>query len=254
MTNLHTQAPAGTAITGMDLVGATVSDVPRSLEFYRDALGMVPSAIHEQGAEFELPDGTTFGIWNPGDGSFPVGCSIMFTVADARAAVELYNSRGANIPEPYDSPVCVMGMGKDPDNNGYIVHQRKVKNDPVPAPHVTTPTSVNGIDWAGYFVSDPKRSIAYYHDVLGMATTAADPQGRGAEFTLADGSTFGVWHDVSTPSSGGTLMFAVNDAHATVAQLRERGVNIGDPQDTGGCYMAITADPDGIPIIIHQRR
>ncbi len=254
MTNLHTQAPAGTAIAGMDLVGCTVADVPRSLAFYRDKLGMVPSLEHEQGAEFELPDGTTFGFWNPGDGSYPIGCGIMFSVADARASVDLFNSRGAKIAEPFDSPVCVMGMGSDPDGNRFIIHQRKVKNDPAPAPHVTTATSINGIDWAGYFVSDPKQSIAFYHDVLGMATTAVDPQGRGGEFTLADGSTFGVWHDANTPSSGGTLMFAVNDAKATVEILRERGVEIGDAIDIGDCFMAITADPDGIGIIIHQRK
>ncbi|HVA29204.1 MAG TPA: VOC family protein [Candidatus Baltobacteraceae bacterium] len=254
MNTLHTQAPAGTAITGMDLIGCTVSDVQRSLAFYRDTLGMVPSMASEGGAEFELPDGTTFGIWNPGDGSYPVGCGIMFAVADARAAVALFTSRGATIAETLDSPVCVMGMGSDPDGNGYIIHQRTVKNDPVPQPHVRTATSINGIDWAGYFVSDPKRSIAYYHDVLGMVTTATDPQGRGGEFTLPDGSTFGVWHGDDTPSKGGTLMFAVDDAHAKVAQLRERGVQISDPEDTGGCFMAFTADPDGIPLIIHQKK
>ncbi len=254
MNTVHTQAPAETAITGMDLIGCTVSDVQRSLAFYRDTLGMVPSMASAGGAEFELPDGTTFGIWKPDGGEFPIGCGIMFAVDDAKAAVALFTSRGAAIAATFDSPVCVMGMGQDPDGNGYIIHERTVKNDPTPQPHVRTATSINGIDWAGYFVSDPKRSIAYYHDVLGMKTTATDPQGRGGEFTLADGSTFGVWHSEDTPSKGGTLMFSVDDARAKVAELRERGVQISDPQDTGGCFMAFTADPDGIPLIIHQKK
>lgn len=254
MTNLHTEAPAGTAITGMDLIGCSVSNVQQSLAFYRDKLGMVPSMVSEGGAEFELADGTTLGLWKPEGGEYPIGASIMFSVPDAKRAIELFNSRGANIPEAFESPVCLMGMGADPDGNGFVIHQRTVKNDPTPAPHVTTPTSINGIDWAGYFVSIPKRSIAYYHDVLGMVTTNTDPMGRGGEFTLGDGSTFGVWHDEATPSKGGTFMLSVNDAAAKVAELRGRGVQISDPEDTGGCLMAFTADPDGIPVIIHQKK
>jgi predicted enzyme related to lactoylglutathione lyase len=249
----QTQAPAGTAITGLDLIGCTVSDVQRSLAFYRDTLGMQPSAEHEQGAEFEFPDGTTLGIWNPGDGSYPIGYGVMFAVSDARAAASLFRSRGAKIDEPFESPVCVMAMGEDPDGNRFVIHQRKAKNDPVPPAHVKTDSSINGIDWAGYFVSDPQRSLAYYRDVLGMTPTQIDDKGRGAEFTLGDGSTFGFWHDVDTPSAGGVSMFAVTDARATVAKLRERGVEITDADDTGYCLMAFTADPDGLGVILHQR-
>lgn len=253
MTQMQSNTIAPTAITGMDLVGCTISDMPRSLAFYRDVLGLQPSMVQEGGAEFEFPDGTTFGIWKPDGGGFPLGHSVMLAVADARAAVALFNSRGANIPEPFDTPVCVMALASDPDGNGLVIHQRKVKNDPVPPPHVRTKTSVNGIDWAGYFVSDPERAIAYYRDVLGMTPTVLEP-GHGGEFTLADGSTFGVWHDDNTPSSGGTLMFAVDDIHATVALLRERGQKIDDPHDAGGCLMAFATDPDGVVSIIHQRK
>src|SRR6202035_2364430 len=100
----------------------------------------------------------------------------------------------------------------------------------------------------------PARSIAFYRDVLGLTPTEVDEQGRGAEFTLPDGSTFGVWRpDDGEKLSGGAVMFAVADAHAAVAQLRERGAEFSDPTQTPVCLMAFGADPDGNPIIIHQR-
>ena len=53
--------------------------------------------------------------------------------------------------------------------------------------------NITGIDLTAYLVRDPDRAVAFYRDVLGMTPTAIDDQGRGAEFTLPDGSTFGVW-------------------------------------------------------------
>ena len=112
-------------------------------------------------------------------------------------------------------------------------------------------TVITGIDLAAYLVTDPQRAIAFYRDVLGLTPTEVDEEGRGAEFTLADGSTFGVWKPDDGPQTGGTVMFAVGDAQATVAQLRERGGQFSDPTETPVCFMAFGADPDGNPIIIH---
>jgi predicted enzyme related to lactoylglutathione lyase len=246
-----------TTITGMDLVGCTVVDVPRSLAFYRDALDMTPALAHEQGAEFYFPDGTTLGIWKP-DENAESSFGVMFSVGDAKAARELFRSRGAKIGDPFESSVCVMAIGEDPDGNEFVIHQRTAHNDPPAPPHTKNATSVNGIDWAGFLVSDPKRSIAFYRDVLGLTPTEVDEAGRGAEFTLKDGSTFGVWRPEETPEgaplSGGAMMFAVDDPHATVAKLRERGIEIGDVEDGRACFMALTQDPDGIGVLIHKRK
>ena len=251
----QTQSAAGTKITGIDLSGATVSDVPRSIAFYRDTLGMVPSNLHEQGAEFELSDGTTFGLWNPGDDSYPTGFGVMFAVADARAALELFRSRGAKVlMEPFDSPVCVMAMIADPDGNRLILHQRTVKNDPVPPPHVNSQTSVNRIDWTGYHVKDAAKAVEFYRDVLGLTPTYVYESGMGAEFGLDDGNTFGVWAGTAEKAGKGAFMLGVTDAVVKVAQLRERGLEISDADDLGDCFMAHTKDPDGIDVIIHQRK
>ncbi len=50
-------------ITGMDLSGYMVKDAPRAIAFYRDVLGVEPVTVYPDGAEYELPDGATFGLW-----------------------------------------------------------------------------------------------------------------------------------------------------------------------------------------------
>jgi catechol 2,3-dioxygenase-like lactoylglutathione lyase family enzyme len=106
---------------------------------------------------------------------------------------------------------------------------------------------IKGIDIAAYLVRDPQAQIAFYRDVLGMKPTEIDDQGRGAEFTLADGSTFG-------EETGGAVMFAVDDAKAAVEHYRARGLQLSDVVESPVCYMAFAADPEGNGIIIHQRK
>ncbi|MGR4064567.1 MAG: VOC family protein [Vulcanimicrobiaceae bacterium] len=117
-----------------------------------------------------------------------------------------------------------------------------------------TGVAIKGIDIAAYFVSDPARAIAFYRDVLGMTPTEVDAEGRGAEFTLADGSTFGVWNPGNGPTSGACMMFAVPDARAAVEAYRARGLTVSDVSESPVCYMAFCSDPDGNQIIIHQRK
>jgi len=120
------------------------------------------------------------------------------------------------------------------------------------APQTTT-SLITGVDLLAYFTADPQRSIAFYRDVLGMTPTEIDEHGRGAEFTLSDGSTFGVWQP-SEPESGAAVMFAVSDIAAAVTQLRARGAELSDPDETPVCHMAFCEDPDGNSVIIHQRK
>ena len=112
----------------MDISAYLVRDPQRAIEFYRDVLGMTPTAIDDQGrgAEFTLADGSTFGVWKPEDGQ--TGGAIMFAVADARAAVEHYRSRGLALSDVSESPVCFMAFGQDPEGNAIIIHQRKTRD------------------------------------------------------------------------------------------------------------------------------
>jgi predicted enzyme related to lactoylglutathione lyase len=113
--------------------------------------------------------------------------------------------------------------------------------------------TITGLDLAAYLVRDPQRAIAFYRDVLGLVPTEIDEEGRGAEFTLADGSTFGVWRP-EDGETGGTVMFAVGDAQAAVATFRERGAMLSDPTETPVCFIAFGKDPDGNAFIVHQRK
>ena len=114
---------------------------------------------------------------------------------------------------------------------------------------------IKGIDIAAYLVKDPQAEIAFYRDVLGMTPTETDDEGRGAEFTLADGSTFGVWKpDDQEDASGGAVMFAVPDVNAAIARIRERGAEVSEPIESPVCTMAFGRDPEGNGYIIHCRK
>jgi predicted enzyme related to lactoylglutathione lyase len=114
-------------------------------------------------------------------------------------------------------------------------------------------SNIKGIDLTAYLVRDPAKAIAFYRDVMGMTPTATDDQGRGAEFTLPDGSTFGVWKP-DGDDTGGAIMFAVDDARAAVEHYRKRGLQLSDVTESPVCLMAFGADPEGNAIIIHQRK
>ncbi len=113
--------------------------------------------------------------------------------------------------------------------------------------------TVTGIDLMAYFTSDPGRSFAFYRDVLGMTPTEIDDQGRGAEFTLPDGTTFGVWKP-EDGAKGACVMLAVDDIGLALEEFRKRGAQLSEPEETPVCHMAFGADPDGNTLIIHQRK
>ena len=112
---------------------------------------------------------------------------------------------------------------------------------------------IKGIDISAYLVRDAQAQIAFYRDVLGMTPTEIDDQGRGAEFTLADGSTFGVWKP-EDGETGGAIMFAVDDAKKAVEHYRARGLQLSDLMESPVCFMSFGQDPEGNSIIIHQRK
>jgi predicted enzyme related to lactoylglutathione lyase len=121
-----------------------------------------------------------------------------------------------------------------------------------PAEKPNTQSLITGIDIFVNFTADPARSIAFYRDVLGMQPTELDDQGRGAEFTLADGSTFGVWRP-EEGATGSCVMLAVDDIAQAIGELRRRGLEISDADETPVCRMAFAKDPDGNALIVHQR-
>jgi predicted enzyme related to lactoylglutathione lyase len=120
-------SPDGATIVGVDIFGPATQDAKRMITFYRDVLGMVPVGIDDamQGAEFEFADGTTFGVWQPPEPRSGEGYTALFAVKDINAAVARFRAPGATLSDPFETPVCFMSFGEDPDGNGFGIHQRK---------------------------------------------------------------------------------------------------------------------------------
>ncbi len=123
---METATAKDVQITGIDISTFLVKDPDRATKFWRDTMGLNATQVWDgRGAEFELPDGSTFGLWKMDDGSWSPGSSIMFAVPDIKRAVEYYRSRGVEISESEETPVCHMAFAEDSEGNHFILHQRK---------------------------------------------------------------------------------------------------------------------------------
>ncbi len=116
-------------ITGIDLSGYMCEDAPRAIAFYRDVLGLEPTKLYpeDRGAEFDLLDGTSFGLWGGGGKVMPFQPSngILFAVDDLDAAVAAIKGRGIAIKYEAETPACLMAMFGDTEGNSVFLHKRK---------------------------------------------------------------------------------------------------------------------------------
>ncbi|MDQ6826095.1 MAG: VOC family protein [Candidatus Eremiobacteraeota bacterium] len=115
-------------VTGIDMTGYMAKDTKRALDFYRSVLGLEPTTLYpnDMGAEYEFADGTTFGIWNPGDQMpFRSSGGVMFAVDDLDAAVKNAKDCGIPIHLEHESPGCFMAMTEDSEGNQIVLHKRK---------------------------------------------------------------------------------------------------------------------------------
>ena len=113
--------------------------------------------------------------------------------------------------------------------------------------------TIHGLDLSYTLVTDVPRAIAFYRDTLGIEPSYIYESGQGAEFTLADGQTFGVWNG-GEGKTGAGVFFAVKNIHEAIAEMRARGLEVSEPDDTPVCFMAFAADPDGNGFALHQRK
>jgi predicted enzyme related to lactoylglutathione lyase len=122
--------PTGTnlRITGLDLAGYIVKDLPRAVAWYRDVLGLTPAREYPDngGVEYDFADGATFGLWDP-KGMMPwtKGVGVMFAVEDFPAAVRTARERGATFSFEHETPVCFMALTEDSEGNQVMLHKRK---------------------------------------------------------------------------------------------------------------------------------
>jgi predicted enzyme related to lactoylglutathione lyase len=114
-------------ISGIDVHCYLVKEPSRAIKFYRDVLGLpLTRELDGNGAEFELGDGSTFGLWRMQDGSWHPNNGVMFAVKDIEQAVEGYCKRGGKLMgEIFDNDHCRMAICEDTEGNGFILHQLK---------------------------------------------------------------------------------------------------------------------------------
>ena len=114
-------------VLGIDYTFFAVSDMQKSLTFYRDLLG-IPLArliLEETWAEFEINPGTL--ILGHGDSfTHPGGGMVALAVDDAEVAMEELRQAGVSVYWSLEeTPVCYLAIVEDPDGNRIIIHQRK---------------------------------------------------------------------------------------------------------------------------------
>ena len=116
-------------VLGIDFTFFAVSDMQKSLTFYRDLLGIPLACLVHEGtwAEFEINPGTLvlgegYDFTQPGEGT------VALAVSNTKAAVQELEQAGIQVLSPLgESAVCFWAIIKDPDSNCVIIHQRKDK-------------------------------------------------------------------------------------------------------------------------------
>lgn len=115
-------------VKGMDISAFMCKDGARAIAWYRDVLGLEPALVYpdNRGAEYELPDGTTFGLFG-GGGAMPFqpNNGILFAVDDFDRAVAWLKQRGIPLIFERETPVCFIAGVNDSEGNGVFLHKRK---------------------------------------------------------------------------------------------------------------------------------
>jgi predicted enzyme related to lactoylglutathione lyase len=118
---------ATTMIKDVAFFAYSVRDVPAAIAFYRDVIGLKPSAMFsEHWAEFDVGS-VTFGIGNGEPLGMAPGTSFgaMFEVDDIAAERERLLKAGVKASDVHESPVCFSVFVEDPEGNKLGIHQRK---------------------------------------------------------------------------------------------------------------------------------
>ncbi len=113
-------------IKGVAFIAYAVRDVARAAAFYRDVVGLEPGeAFNERFVEFNAGS-SAFAVDGEPAGYEPGICNgVAFEVEDVCAARERLVENGVTVTPVYDFPACSACFAKDPDGNGFALHQRR---------------------------------------------------------------------------------------------------------------------------------
>jgi catechol 2,3-dioxygenase-like lactoylglutathione lyase family enzyme len=112
----------------VDFVSVPVTDMERSVAWYRDALGL-PQTGEGGFPEFRLGDNVFLYLLDPtaigGEFRHPNGSPIALRVADVAETRAELEARGVEfVGETVETRVCRMATFHDPDGNPLVLHKR----------------------------------------------------------------------------------------------------------------------------------
>ena len=114
-------------IKDIAFVAYAVRDVPRAVAFYRDVLGLELGEPFNDGyVEFKVGSATFAVDGDPPGYEAGTSSGVNFEVQDIVAARERLLAHDANVTEIFEFPTCKICFSKDPDGNGFALHQRKM--------------------------------------------------------------------------------------------------------------------------------
>ena len=142
-------ASSSQTVTGVDFVCVPTQDYEKSVEFYRDVIGLQESKQWGEmpGKEFETGSLTIAVMQSDGFGLdfAPHTHPIALQVDDVQAAREELEAKGVEFQQDViDSGVCHMAFFSDPDGNGLMLHHRYAPADARPDDLEETAAAVTG--------------------------------------------------------------------------------------------------------------
>lgn len=110
-----------------------------------------------------------------------------------------------------------------------------------------------GVHHVSINVRDAAKSVDFYTGVLGLTERSDRPDFGfgGAWLDIGGQQVHLIEGDVPT-NCGQHFAIRVADLDATVAELRERGVDVNDPRGVGTARQTFLFDPSGNMIELHQ--
>lgn len=102
-------------------------------------------------------------------------------------------------------------------------------------------------------VDDVETAVGFYTDVLGLRPRTDRPDfGFGGAWLDAGGQQLHLIEGRPPAGLGQHFALLVDDLDSTVAELRERDVEVSDPTPVGSSRQAFLTDPSGNLVELHQ--
>jgi catechol 2,3-dioxygenase-like lactoylglutathione lyase family enzyme len=123
---------------------------------------------------------------------------------------------------------------------------------------MTSPTPlITGTDFITVSTKDFEAATAFYGDVLGLPLSKRWSDMPAAEFETGNLTIAVMQSDafgLEFRAHNHPIEFRVEDFEAARKELQSRGIEFkGETLDSGVCYQAFFADPDGNALAIHHR-